>query len=166
MKISIKFLTVTALAFAFIVMQACSFSTANLSSLKTSTDKDGKTEASAFKTGDTLNAQAQVSNNPGKVKVKFTLVAEDVKGMTKGDALKGADVSVDIDGDGIATYTLPVSMGVPAGTYKLNADMLNDKGEKKDSKSANITVTQTAPPAAPKGEEDDDDKDADDKGHK
>lgn len=159
MKISNKFLALTVLALAFIVLQGCNVSTANLSSLKTSTDKDGKTESTSFKTGDTLNAKAQVSNNPGKVKVKFTLVADDVKGMTKGDTLKGSDVTVDIEGDGVASYTVPVSPGFLAGTYTLNADMLNDAGEKKGNKSAKVTVTQIAPPAAPKAEDDADDKD-------
>jgi hypothetical protein len=145
------------LAISFIAVQACNFSTANLSSLKTSTDKDGKTESSSFKTGDTLNGKAQVSNNPGKVKVKFTLVAEDVKGLTKGETLKGSDVTVEVSGDGVANYTVPVSAGFLAGTYKLNADMMNEAGEKKDSKSANVTVTQTAPAAAPKSEDAEDD---------
>ena len=154
MKINSKFLALVILTCAFIVMQGCSFSTANMSSLKTSTDKEGKTETSSFKSGDTLFGRAQISNNPGKVKVKFTLVAEDVKGLNKGETLKGSEVSVDIQGDGVANYNVPVSPGFLAGTYKLNADMLNDAGEKKDGKSANVTVTQTA--AAPVEKKDDD----------
>lgn len=147
------------LAISFIAMQACNFSTANLSSLKTSTDKEGKTESSSFKTGDTLNGKAQVSNNPGKVKVKFTLVAEDVKGLNKGETLKGSDVTVEVDGDAVAAYTVPVSAGFLAGTYKLNADMINEAGEKKDSKSVNVTVTQTAAPKAAVEDDAADDKD-------
>jgi len=163
MKINNKFIAITGLALAFIVMQACSLSTANLSSFKTSTDKDGKTEASSFKTGDTLYGKAQVSNNPGKVKVKFYWVAEDVKGATKGETLKGSEVSVDIEGDRSADYSLPITPALPAGTYMLNADMLNDAGEKKGSKSVKVTITQTAPPAAPKVAEDDAEDEKDDK---
>lgn len=125
------------LAFAAL---ACNFSSANLSSLKTSKDKEGKQEASSFKGGDTLYAQAVVSNNPGKVKVKFYLVADDVKGLTKGETLKGSDVSVDLDGDVPAVYNVPVTAGFLPGTYTLNADMINEAGEKKDSKTAKITV--------------------------
>jgi hypothetical protein len=143
----------------FIIAAGCSFSTANLSGLTTSTDKEGKTASTSFKTGDTIYGKAPVANNPGKVKVKFTLTAEDVKGMTKGDALKGSDVSVDIDGDGSATYNVNVVPAFPGGTYKLTADMLNDKGEKKDSKSVNITVTQVAPPAEAKPPVDDAEED-------
>ncbi len=147
------------LALSFMAAQACNFSTANLSSLKTSTDKEGKTESSSFKTGDTLNGKAQVSNNPGKVEVKFTLVAEDVKGLTKGETLKGSDVTVKVDGDAVAAYTVPVSAGFLAGTYKLNADMINEAGEKKDSKSVNVTVTQTAASKAAVEDDAADDKD-------
>ncbi len=163
MKIIVTLLAGIVLALSFVALQGCSLSTANLSSFKTSTDKDGKTEATSFKTGDTLYGKAQVSNNPGKVKVKFYLVAEDVKGMTKGDTLKGSDVTVDIDGDQVANYTVPVSPGFLAGTYKLNADMLNEGGEKKDSKTVNVTVTQIAQAAKPEPTNGDDDDDKDDK---
>lgn len=138
------------LALTIFMAQGCNFSTANLSSLKTSKDADGKTEASSFTTGETLYANAVVANNPGKVKVKFQLLAEDVKGINKGEMLKGSDVTVDIPGDGVAKYSVPVSPALPAGSYKLNADMMNEDGEKKDSKTANVTITQTAP-AAPTG---------------
>lgn len=146
-----------------IIAAGCSFSTANLSGLTTSTDKEGKTPSSSFKTGDTIYGIAKVANNPGKVKVKFYMTAEDVKGMTKGDTLKGSEVSLDVDGDASATFNVNVVPAFPAGTYKLNADMLNDKGEKKDSKSANITVTQVAPVAAPPAAADDEDAPADHK---
>lgn len=140
------------IALVFVAV-ACNMSTANLSGLTTATDKEGKATTSSFKTGDTIYGQAPVANNPGKVKVKFTLTVEDVKGKTKGEAMKGAEAEVDIDGDAIATYTLPVVQALPGGKYKLTADMLNDKGEKKDSKSTDITVTQSAPPVT----KDDDD---------
>jgi hypothetical protein len=138
------------------VAAACNMSTANLSGLTTSTDKDGKTASSSFKTGDTINGRAPVANNPGKVKVKFTLTADDVKGMTKGEAVKNSEVSVDIDKDGTAIYAMPVTSAMTGGKYKLTADMMNEAGEKKDSKSADITVTQSAtPPVAPVTDDDD-----------
>jgi hypothetical protein len=126
-SIAMTFLVFTALA--------CNFSSANLSSLKTSKDKDGNSESSSFKVGDTIYGKAIVSNNPGKVKVKLYLTDD------KGQTLKGSEVSLDIDGDGSANYSLPTAEEMPTGTYKLNADMLNESGEKKDSKSTTITVT-------------------------
>ena len=158
MKKSVLSLGVSVLAL-FIMAAGCNFSTANLTGLTTSTDKEGKTPSTSFKTGDTIYGKAPVANNPGKVKVKFALIAEDAKGLTKGETLKGSDVEVSIDGDGAATYNVNVVSAFPAGTYKLNADMLNDKGEKKDSKSVNITVTQVAPPAEAKPPVDDADED-------
>jgi YbbR domain-containing protein len=119
---------------ALFLMLACNASTANMSSLKTSTDKEGKSETSKFKNGDTLYGAATISNNPGKVKVKLYLVD------SKGETLKGSEVTVDIPGDGVASYNVPVSEAFPAGTYKLNADMLNEAGEKKDSKSVSVTI--------------------------
>ncbi|HEY0427791.1 MAG TPA: hypothetical protein VGC76_08410 [Pyrinomonadaceae bacterium] len=123
-------------ALFLIIAQGCSFSTANLSSLKTYKDQAGKEETSSYKVGDTIYGKALVSNNPGKVKVKLSLAGP------KGETLKGSEVSVDIDGDGAASYSLPTGEGMPAGSYKLTADMINDSGEKKDSKSATITVAE------------------------
>ncbi len=144
---NLKFISiVTLFTLSIIVMQGCSFSTANMSSLETSKDKDGKEKASAFKSGETLYAKANIANNPGKVKVKFYLVADDAKGVTKGETLKGSDVSVDVEGDAAASYSVPVSPGFPAGTYTLNADMINENGEKKDSKTTKVTVENTSAP--------------------
>ena len=124
--------------FALVVFAAlgCNVSTANLSSLKTSKDKAGTEEATSFKAGDTIYGKALVANNPGKVKVNLHLAD------AKGETLKGSEVSVDIDGDGSANYSLPTSEEMPAGSYKLTADMINDSGEKKDSKTASFTISE------------------------
>jgi hypothetical protein len=124
--------------FALVVLAAfgCNVSTANLSSVKVSKDKDGASETSTFKAGDTIYGKAVVANNPGKVKVKLSLFDE------KGTALPGSEVSLDIEGDGSAKYSLPTTEEMPAGSYKLTADMINDAGEKKDSKTAAFTITQ------------------------
>lgn len=132
-----------AIVFVFLglVSLGCSFSSVNMSSLKTFKDEAGKTEATSFKAGDTIYGKAQISNNPGKVTVKMSLAAEDAKGITKGETIKGSEVTVNLDGDGVATYTLPIPPAAPAGTYKFNADMMNEAGEKKDSKAAPLTIT-------------------------
>jgi hypothetical protein len=124
------------LAVALFVLLGCNAGTANMSSFKTSTDKEGKTETTTFKDGDTLYANAIVSNNPGKVKVKLSLV--DSKGAT----VPGSEVSIDLDGSGTANYHVAVSEALPAGSYKVNADMINEAGEKKDSKSVNVTIAE------------------------
>lgn len=142
-----------------VVAMACNMSTANMSGLTTSTDDGGKSASSSFKTGDTIHAQAPIANNPGTVKVKFALKADDAKGLTKGEVVKGSEVSVDIKGDGFGKYSLPVTAGLPAGKYTLEADMINEAGEKKDGKTTSITVTQTAPAADTKKPSDDSDDD-------
>lgn len=136
-----KILSITAVfALLLVAMQGCSFSTANMSGLTTSKDKDGKEATTSFKGGDTIYAKAPIANNPGKVKVKFSLTDP------SGKAVSGADVSVDIEGDGFASYSLPTSGTMAAGSYKLTADMLNESGEKKDSKTATLTMAAGAPP--------------------
>lgn len=135
------FSIISVFALAILVMQGCSFSTANMSSLDTSKDKDGKEKTTSFKGGDTIYAKAIIANNPGKVKVKFSLADP------SGKAMSGADVSVDIDGDGFASYTLPTTAALPAGSYKLTADMMNEAGEKKDSKTATLTMAAGAAPS-------------------
>ncbi len=127
--------SITLVIAAFLLL-ACNASTANLSSFKTSKDKEGKSESTSFKLGETLYANAIVSNNIGKVKVKLYLVDG------KNETLKGSEVSVDIDGDSVANYKLDLPEGLEVGAYKLNADMINEAGEKKDSKSASVTITE------------------------
>jgi hypothetical protein len=134
MKKQSIFNSVAVTAIALFLLLACNASTANMSSLKTSTDKEGKSETTKFKIGDTMYGAATISNNPGKVKVKLYLADP------KGETISGTEVSVDLDGDGVAKYNLTLPEGIASGTYKLNADMLNDAGEKKDSKSADVTI--------------------------
>jgi hypothetical protein len=134
MKKQSIFNSVAVTAIALFLLLACNASTANMSSLKTSTDKEGKSETTKFKVGDTMYGAATISNNPGKVKVKLYLADP------KGETISGTEVSVDLDGDGVAKYNLTLPEGIASGTYKLNADMLNDAGEKKDSKSADVTI--------------------------
>lgn len=143
---------------------ACSFSTANLSSLKVSKDKDGKQESTSFKSGDTIYGNATISNSMSKVQVKFRLNAEDVAGMTKGETIKGSEVTIDLPGSGLAVYSLPVPAGVKSGKYTLVADMINDAGEKKDGKSVTISIEgSAAATAAPSAKDDKDSNKNDDK---
>lgn len=129
------------LALLIFIIQGCSFSTANMSDLQVYKTKDGKDATTNFTAGDTIYAKATISNNPGKVKVNFSLADP------KGQPLKGTDVSVDLEGsNNIATYSLPIPATAPAGSYKLNADMINENGEKKDGKSINLTIAAGAKP--------------------
>ncbi len=136
---------------------ACSFSTANMSSFKTSKDKEGKTEATSFKAGETLYANAVISNSMSKTTTKIWLQDD------KGKAIPGSEVKIDLASSGTANYSLPIPMSVPGGKYTVFADMLDEKGEKKDSKSVAITIeaAPAPPPAAADDKDSDDDKGTD-----
>src|ERR1700694_3184668 len=102
-----------------IAVLACSASTANLSSLKLSTDKSGSPESSTFGPTDTIYAVGTVSNAPGKVKVKGRLVIEDVPGQQAGPA-PGLEKTLELPSSGTATYTFtPPPDGWPKGKYKV-----------------------------------------------
>ena len=121
----------------------CKFgvSTANLSSLKVGKDKDVSQETSSFAKGDTVYGLAEVSNAPGKVKVKGRLVIEDVEGQQAGP-IPGLEKTLDLPGSGTATYTFsPPSAGWPPGKYKLEVLMLDEDGEQKDQKSTSFTIS-------------------------
>ncbi|MFT3745652.1 MAG: hypothetical protein QM785_15360 [Pyrinomonadaceae bacterium] len=148
----IKLSLITAL---FVFAAACSFSTANMSSFETSKDKEGKTKSTNFKAGETIYANAVISNAPGKTTTKIYINDD------KGKLLPGSDVKVELASSGTAAYNLPLPASFAGGKFTIVADMLDDKGEKKDSKSVAITIEAGAPqPAATSS----DDKDHDDKG--
>jgi hypothetical protein len=130
------------LGLLLVVAQACDFSvsTANLSSLKVSKDKTASQEASSFASNDTVYAVATVSNAPGATKVKGRLIADDVAGLAKGP-IPGLETTVDLPGSGTATFTFtPPPNGWPKGKYKLEAAMIDDKGQQKDQKTADFSV--------------------------
>jgi hypothetical protein len=120
---------------------SCSFSTAHLSSLKVGKDRAISQEASTFEPNDTVYSIATVSNAPGKVKVKGRLVIEDVPGQQTGP-IPGLEKTLDLEGSGTATFTFtPPPDGWPKGKYKIEAVMMNEKGEQKDQKSASFSVS-------------------------
>ena len=151
----IKLSIITAL-FAFVA--ACSFSTANMSSFETSKDKDGKTKSTTFKAGETIYANAVIANAPGKTTTKIYINDD------KGKLLPGSDVKVELASSGTAAYNLPIPASFAGGKFTLVADMLDDKGEKKDSKNVAITIEAGAPaPATTSSDDKDHDSDKDDK---
>ncbi|MEP6848225.1 MAG: hypothetical protein ABI999_05165 [Acidobacteriota bacterium] len=164
-----KFFFLLLLAAAALAVSSCSFSTANMSSFKTSKDADGKQDASSFKAGETIYANAVIANAPGKVTVKMYLTPDsDGPGTKKGEALPGSEVKVDLPGSGTAKYSLPIPTGMKSGKFTVVAEMLNETGEKKDSKSAAVTIeagaaspVETHKDDKPAGK-DDKDKDKDD----
>jgi len=132
-------LSIATLLLAFAVL-ACSFPPASIGTLAAFKDKAGENKATTFQVGDIIYSHAALVNNSEKVTVKFTLLPEDVKGMTKGENIKEAETLQVVDGGGTAIFILTTGKNFPPGTYKINAEMINEANETKDSKSINITV--------------------------
>jgi hypothetical protein len=126
-----------------LVSAACQFSvsTANLSELKMSKDKAGSQATSTFAANDPIYGLATVSNSPDKVTVKGHLSFVDVPGQTAGP-VPGAEAEVPLPGSGTATFTFtPPDSGWPKGKYKMDVVMLNENGEQKGEKTADIEVS-------------------------
>ncbi len=124
---------------------ACNWSTANVKDIKMSKDQDGKDSMSKVAPGETIYAVSSVANNPGKVKIKWRVLYDDVKGKKSGDVatiLDGADgKSMDIDGDRSVYLSLKFpSSGAPNGRYKVELTLHNEKDELKDTKTATFDV--------------------------
>jgi hypothetical protein len=125
------------------IASACSFTTANISGLKLSKDKEGTNVTTTFAPTDSIYALASVSNVPSKVTLKFRLFTEDVQGQPKNSPVPQFDVSVEIPGDGVGTYSLsPPTAGWPVGKYRIDVAMLIESGEQKDQESIGFTVSR------------------------
>lgn len=136
MKKKIIFSLGATVLFAMLMLSGCEVSTANMSGLKTATDREGKSETTKFKPGDTFYGIATISNNPGTVKVKFYWTDP------KGSPIKQTEMTVDANGSGNVNMNIPINDAMPPGEYKITAEMLNSSGEKKDSKTANFTIAE------------------------
>ena len=131
----------SALVLFVALLFACNYSTAHLGSLKVGKDRAVSQETNSFAPNDPVYAIATVSNAPGKVKVKGQLVIEDVEGQKPGP-VPNLEKTLDLDGSGNATFSFtPPPSGWPAGKYKIEVTMTNDKGEQKDQKSVSFSVS-------------------------
>lgn len=122
---------------------ACNYSatTANISDLKLGKNKEVTQTTTTFAAGDTVYAEATVSNAPGKLKVKGRLAVEDVEGEQAGP-IPGLEKTIDLDGSGTATFTFsPPPSGWPKGKYKVEVFMLDEGGQQKDQKSASFSAS-------------------------
>lgn len=130
-------------ALSLIFASACSFTTANISSLKLSRDKEGMQEATSFGPQDTIYAVARVSNVPSKVTLKLRFITEKVEGQPENAPVPQFDRSFDLPSDGHVTYYVsPPPAGWPAGKYKIEASMFIESGEQKDQETATFTITR------------------------
>lgn len=124
-----------------IATAACSASTAHIGDFTTSADKDFTTPTTTFKPADAIYAKATAANVPGKVTLKFSTIAENVKGQPANAPQPALDKSFDLNGDSSATYTLTPNSEWPTGTYKITATLYDEDGTTvRDTKSVEVTV--------------------------
>ncbi len=122
------------------VIPACSFATVHLTGLKVGKDRALTTETSTFASTDTVYAQAGVANSPGKVTLRWHVIAEHVTGQPANTTIPNLGTSYDLEGDGTGLYGLTApTAGWPTGTYRIEVDMMVD-GQQKDQKTAEFTV--------------------------
>ena len=134
---------VTGAALILAISSACSFTTANISGLKLSKDKEGNSETNTFAPTDSIYALATVSNVPSKVTLKFRLITEDVEGQPKNAPVPNVDTSIDLPSDGLGTFSLtPPTAGWPVGKYRVETTMHIESGEQKDQEAATFTVSR------------------------
>lgn len=117
---------------------ACSDGKTGIASLKVSKDLDGKTEAVAFKGGETLFANAVLANSPIKGKIIFSIKND------KGAILPGTEFKVDLTNSPTTTYKAQIAEKATPGKYILTADMHDGNGEKRDTKSVPISIEGAA----------------------
>jgi hypothetical protein len=131
--------SVIGLGLLLAVVLACGATTANISSLKLSSDKAGKNETKTFKPGDDVYTVGQISNNGGKVEVKWRILYDE--GDKAGQTVPGAEKTLEADGDQPFVFwiSLPPA-GFKDGRYKSEVSMTYG-GEQKDQKSATFEVS-------------------------
>src|SRR5918992_43176 len=99
-----KWNLVLALGLFMAAVLACNATTANISSLKLSTDEEGQNETKSFKPGDKVYGIAQISNNPGKVQTKFRILYDNVEGENPDALVEGAEKTLDVEGSRPAIF--------------------------------------------------------------
>ena len=130
---------VCGLGLVLAVVLACGATTANISSLKMSSDEEGKNETKTFKPGDKVYTVAQIANNGGKVDVKWRILYDE--GDKAGQPVPGAEKTLEVEGNRPAVFwiTLPPA-GFKDGRYKSEVSMIYS-GEQKDQKTATFDVS-------------------------
>jgi hypothetical protein len=125
------------------VLLACNFraTTANISGLKLTKDKNAGNETHQFSPNDTIYGVADISHVPDKVTVKGRLIVDEVEGQKAGP-IPGLEDAVDLEGSGTATFTFsPPTVGWPKGRYKMEIRLFTQGGEQKDQEIASFSVS-------------------------
>ena len=114
-------------AFLVLVLSACSFSasSANISSAKMSTDKDGKNQTQTFSPNEPFYCIVELSNAPDDTEVRAVWIAVKVEGADPNTKIDEATAK---SGSGQLQFNLSNDGPWPTGDYKVDL-YLNDAKE-------------------------------------
>ena len=125
---------------ALAMIPACSLATAHLTDITVAKDIAFTTPTTTFAPTDAIYVRSGVANVSGKVTMQWHLIAEHVTGQPANTPIPQANKSFDFSSDGTSWYGFsPPTAGWPAGTYRIEVDMMVD-GQQKDQKTAEFTV--------------------------
>lgn len=169
-----KINSIFALGILILALMACNFNftTANLSELKFSKDKDASSPSTNFKPEDEIFAVTAVNNTSSKNKVKFRLLFDKVEGAQTGAVAYKLEKELEVEDSRQVWFTFSVPTGFVPGTYKVEAVLTGEDGKEIDRKTGSFTVAggntdKTTKPAAPDSDdtnaETNENKDSDDK---
>jgi hypothetical protein len=138
-----KINTALAIVFVVVLVVACSFSasTANLSDITLSPNRDGSSPTNTFRPDATVYAITSVNNSMGRVRVRSRVFFDNVEGQESGAMVPGLETTLDVDGSRPVTFSYSTTTGFPPGTYRVEIAMMNEAGEQKDQKTATFTIS-------------------------
>ena len=125
---------------AAVALNGCSFSTAHISEMRLTKEKNGTDAVTSFGAHDPIHAFGEVSNVPGKVTVMWHMFVEKVEGETDNSPIPSLDKSFVLPSSGTSNYDLtPGPDGWPPGKYRIEFTMLDENG-KKDQKAVSFDI--------------------------
>jgi hypothetical protein len=124
-RTTLLFLPVCA-AFLILTLGACNFSasTANISSAKMATDKDGKNPTKAFSPDEPFYCIVELSNAPDDTKVRAVWTAVKAEGADPNTKIDEAKAT---SGSGQLQFYLSNDGSWPTGDYKVDLYLNDDK---------------------------------------
>lgn len=119
---------------------ACNFTTANISSVVLSPNRDGSAPTTTFSPNATVYAIATVSNSMSPVTVRARLYTENVEGEAANTMVPNSEIVVNLESSGTAIFNYSRAGGMLPGTYRIDIAMLVGS-EQKDQESVTFTVS-------------------------
>ena len=135
-----SWLALTGATLLMAALSACSPTVPKIDSLKLGKDKEVSKETTTFAPKDTVYGFVNASA-PGKVTLKWQVIAVKAEGVEENVHLPNADANVELPGSGTSNYNFaPGDSGFPVGKYRIEVRMVDETGAEKDKKTVDYTV--------------------------